>query len=347
MILIDCPPALGLLTVNGLVAADHALISAEAQYFALQGVQGAIDVVEQAKEYYNPDLELVGVLMNIADMRTVHSREAYDVAQARRSRNKVFKTVIRSSIAYAESAESAKSILDHRPDLGVGLPRAGRRGPQARRARRPAAQAAAAARGRRVESCHAAAGSPARRAPPDRGLRRRAGAEGRARCRSRPQGEGMEEAAAAAPKPPARPLPRPPACCRAPACARRPAAASCTASACAPSSARRRVLGVTARRDGWLAVVASERPNGRVGWIPERRVALASTNCSVHVDRSARRLTLRRKGRRRSAPSRSPSAARAPRRRPAASRSPTSSTPTTPARPTAAAPSRSPATRRS
>lgn len=59
----------------------------------------------------------------------------------------------------------------------------------------------------------------------------------------------------------------------------------------------RRILGVTARRDGWLAVVASERKNGRVGWIPERRVALASTNWSVHVDRSARRLTLRRKGR--------------------------------------------------
>jgi lipoprotein-anchoring transpeptidase ErfK/SrfK len=59
----------------------------------------------------------------------------------------------------------------------------------------------------------------------------------------------------------------------------------------------RRILAVTARRAGWLAVVASERPNGRVGWIPERRVELASTNWSVHVDRSARRLTLRRRGR--------------------------------------------------
>ena len=77
MILIDCPPALGLLTVNGLVAADWALISSEAQYFALQGVKGALEVIEQAREYYNDDLEFLGVLMNIADMRTTHSRDAY------------------------------------------------------------------------------------------------------------------------------------------------------------------------------------------------------------------------------------------------------------------------------
>ena len=77
VILIDCPPALGLLTVNGLVAADWALISSEAQYFALQGVNGALEVIEQAREYYNDDLQFLGVLMNIADMRTMHSRDAY------------------------------------------------------------------------------------------------------------------------------------------------------------------------------------------------------------------------------------------------------------------------------
>jgi chromosome partitioning protein len=118
MILIDCPPALGLLTINGLVAADWALISSEAQYFALQGVQGALDVIEQAREFYNPDLEWLGVVMNIADMRTVHSRDAY--AQLKEHfGEKVFGAVIRSSIAYAESAEKAISILDHRPDLGA------------------------------------------------------------------------------------------------------------------------------------------------------------------------------------------------------------------------------------
>src|SRR3954466_3843370 len=74
VILIDCPPALGLLTINGLVAADWALISSVAQYFALQGVNGALEVIEQAREYYNSDLEFLGVLMNIADIRTAHSR---------------------------------------------------------------------------------------------------------------------------------------------------------------------------------------------------------------------------------------------------------------------------------
>jgi chromosome partitioning protein len=118
IVLIDCPPALGLLTINGLVAADWALISSEAQYFALQGVEGALEVIEQAKEFYNPGLEWLGVVMNIADMRTVHSREAYTSLKEHFD-GKVFETVIRSSIAYAESAERATSILDHRPDLGV------------------------------------------------------------------------------------------------------------------------------------------------------------------------------------------------------------------------------------
>jgi chromosome partitioning protein len=118
VILIDCPPALGLLTVNALVAADWALITAEAQYFALQGVEQAMEVVELARDSLNPELTLLGVLLNLADMRTVHSREAL-VSLKERFGDQVFETVIRASIAYAESAERATSILDHRPDLGA------------------------------------------------------------------------------------------------------------------------------------------------------------------------------------------------------------------------------------
>src|SRR3954453_13508085 len=118
LVLIDCPPALGLLTINGLVASDWALVSSEAQYFALQGVDGALEVVGQAKEFYNPDLEFLGVVLNIADMRTKHSRDAYEHLKEHYG-EKVFETVIRSSIAYAESAEKGVSILDHRADLGA------------------------------------------------------------------------------------------------------------------------------------------------------------------------------------------------------------------------------------
>jgi chromosome partitioning protein len=118
LILIDCPPSLGLLTVNALVAADHALVTAEAQYFALQGVEQAMEVVELARDGLNDELSLLGVLLNLADMRTVHSREAL-ASLKERFGDRVFDTVVRSSIAYAESAERARSILDHRPDLGA------------------------------------------------------------------------------------------------------------------------------------------------------------------------------------------------------------------------------------
>jgi len=118
LILVDCPPSLGLLTVNGLVAADRALITAEAQYFALQGVEQAMELIEIARDSLNPSLEVVGILMNLADMRTVHSREAL-ASLKERFGDAVFDSVVRSSIAYAESAERARSILDHRPDLGA------------------------------------------------------------------------------------------------------------------------------------------------------------------------------------------------------------------------------------
>ena len=117
VILIDCPPALGLLTVNALVAADYALLSTEAQYFSLQGVEQALEVIELAKENLHPDLEWLGVVLNIADLRTIHSREA--LAQLReRFGERVFDSVIRQSIRYAESAERGVSILDYKAELG-------------------------------------------------------------------------------------------------------------------------------------------------------------------------------------------------------------------------------------
>ena len=118
VILVDCPPALGLLTVNALVAADYALISSEAEYFSLQGVEQALEVIELAKESLHPELEWLGVVLNIADMRLVHSREALKQLRERFG-DKVFESVVRRSVRYAESSERGVSILDYAPELGA------------------------------------------------------------------------------------------------------------------------------------------------------------------------------------------------------------------------------------
>jgi chromosome partitioning protein len=117
MILIDCPPTLGLLTVNALVASTHAILSTEAQYFSLQGMEQAMEVFDLARSSLNPDLELLGVCLNIANMRTRHARQTHEALEERFG-EKLFRTVIRQSIAYAESAERAIPILDYRPDRG-------------------------------------------------------------------------------------------------------------------------------------------------------------------------------------------------------------------------------------
>jgi chromosome partitioning protein len=117
MILIDCPPALGLLSVNALVAASHALISAEAEYFSLQGVEQVLEVMGLAREHLNDSLEWLGVVLNIADLRTLHARETLHTLWDSH-RDKVFDTVIRKSVRYPESAERGLSILSYSPELG-------------------------------------------------------------------------------------------------------------------------------------------------------------------------------------------------------------------------------------
>lgn len=117
VILIDCPPTLGLLTVNALVASSHALLSTQSQYFSLQGVEQAMEVVDLAKDSLNPDLELLGVVLNIANMRTNHSRQTLEALREKFG-DRVFRSVIRQSIVYAESAERAIPILDYRPGRG-------------------------------------------------------------------------------------------------------------------------------------------------------------------------------------------------------------------------------------
>jgi chromosome partitioning protein len=118
LILIDCPPALGLLTVNALVASTHALVSAEGEYFSLQGVEQVLEVMQLARENLNEALDWLGVVMNIADLRTNHSRDALKSLRESYG-DRVFQTTIRKSIRYPESAERGESILDYQPELGM------------------------------------------------------------------------------------------------------------------------------------------------------------------------------------------------------------------------------------
>lgn len=118
VMLFDCPPNLGLLTVNALVASTHALIACEAQYFALQGVEQARQVIDLARDTLNPELVWLGAVVTKADLRTVHSREAVEQLRSAHG-DKILETVVRQSIAYPETAERGTSILDHRPELGV------------------------------------------------------------------------------------------------------------------------------------------------------------------------------------------------------------------------------------
>jgi len=117
VILIDCPPTLGLLTVNALCAADRAILSSEAEYFSLQGVEQALEVITLARENLNPELDVLGIVLNIANMRTRHARETL-ASLHEHFDGLPFETVIRRSIAYAESAERALPILSYRPRQG-------------------------------------------------------------------------------------------------------------------------------------------------------------------------------------------------------------------------------------
>ena len=80
-------------------------------------MEQALEIIELAKENLHPDLEWLGVVLNIADLRTIHSREALTQLRERFG-EAVFDSVVRQSIRYAESAERGVSILDYRPELG-------------------------------------------------------------------------------------------------------------------------------------------------------------------------------------------------------------------------------------
>jgi chromosome partitioning protein len=115
VILIDCPPALGLLTVNALVAATHLLIPIQSSYFALEGTDDLLETVEKVRSRANPGLEILGVLITMHDKRTSLARDIKGQI-LRVFGSKVFDTVITKSVRLEESPAYKESIFTFAPD---------------------------------------------------------------------------------------------------------------------------------------------------------------------------------------------------------------------------------------
>ena len=114
-IVIDCPPTLGLLTVNALVAATHLLIPIQSSYFALEGTDDLLETIEKVRARANPGLRILGVVITMHDKRTSLARDIR--AQIDKVfGSKVFKTVITKSVRLEESPAYKESIFSFAPD---------------------------------------------------------------------------------------------------------------------------------------------------------------------------------------------------------------------------------------
>jgi chromosome partitioning protein len=114
-ILIDCPPSLGLLTVNALTAADGVLVPLQCEYFALRGMALLMDTISKIADRLNPNLEIVGVLATMYDARTVHGREVLGRVEEAFG-DQVFRTVVGKTIRFAEAPVAGESILTYAGD---------------------------------------------------------------------------------------------------------------------------------------------------------------------------------------------------------------------------------------
>jgi chromosome partitioning protein len=114
-IVIDCPPTLGLLTVNALVAATHLLIPIQSSYFALEGTDDLLETIEKVRARANPTLRILGVVITMHDRRTALARDIRSQID-KVFGEKVFKTVITKSVRLEESPAYKESIFTFAPD---------------------------------------------------------------------------------------------------------------------------------------------------------------------------------------------------------------------------------------
>jgi chromosome partitioning protein len=111
-VLVDCPPSLGLLTINALVAADEVLIPLQCEYLAMRGLGLLLRTVDRVKAKLNPSLEVAGILVTMFNGRTLHAQEVLEEVRKAFGR-KVLPVIIKSSVRFKEAPAAGLSILDY------------------------------------------------------------------------------------------------------------------------------------------------------------------------------------------------------------------------------------------
>ena len=109
-VVLDCPPALDLLTLNSLVAADSVLIPMQAEYFALEGVSELLDTIERLRQSFNPGLEIEGVVLTMYDDRTILAQQVTEELK-KYFGEKLLETIIPRNIRLAEAPSYGKPVL--------------------------------------------------------------------------------------------------------------------------------------------------------------------------------------------------------------------------------------------
>ncbi len=113
-ILIDCPPSLGLLTVNALAASERVLIPVQCEYYALEGLGQLMRTVELVRQGLNPDLQVLGVLLTMYDKRNQLARQVYNEV-TKNFPGRVFEAAIPRTVSLAEAPSFGKTILQFDP----------------------------------------------------------------------------------------------------------------------------------------------------------------------------------------------------------------------------------------
>jgi len=113
-VIIDCPPSLGLLSLNGLVACTRVVVPVQSEYLALHGVRQLLDTIDQVRSAYNPSLGVGGVLICLHDSRRRLARSVADTVREYFG-SLVFETVIRTNVALAEAPARGTSIFKYDP----------------------------------------------------------------------------------------------------------------------------------------------------------------------------------------------------------------------------------------